>query len=47
MITKVLWGIGSCCILIGAAIGIHSAFGEGEELPQLADDDNDTDISNC
>lgn len=40
--TKVLWALGFGFAAVGAGIGIHSAFGGGESLPQVPDDEDDT-----
>ena len=39
--TKVLWALGIGFAAVGAGIGIHSAFGSGESLPQVEDDEDD------
>lgn len=40
--TKVLWTLGIGFAAVGAGIGIHSAFGGGESLPQVTDDEDGT-----
>lgn len=42
--TKVLWGILGIAALVGAGIGINSAFGGEGELPQLADNDDENEV---
>lgn len=39
--TKVLWGVLGVVALVGAAIGINSMVGSGEDLPQLEDNNDD------
>lgn len=42
--TKVVLGVLGVVAIIGAGMGIHSAFGDGGELPQLADNDDETTV---
>ena len=37
--TKLLWAVGIGFAAIGAGIGIHSAFGGGDSLPQVSGDE--------
>lgn len=39
--TKLLWAVGIGFVAIGAGIGIHSAFGGGDSLPQVSGDEED------
>ena len=39
--TKLLWAVGIGFAAIGAGIGIHSAFGGGDSLPQVSGDEED------
>lgn len=41
METKLLWNVGIGFAAIGARIGIHSASGGGDSLPQVSDDEED------
>lgn len=43
--TKVLLGVLSIFAIVGAGIGINSAFGGGGELPQIADSDDDENMA--
>lgn len=39
--TKVLWGVLGVMTVVGAGIGVHSAFGKAGDIPQLADNDEE------
>ena len=43
MSTKFLWLVAGITAAVAAGIGIHSAIGGGEQLPQIEDDDDKSD----